>query len=71
MLDNRIIADLMTYHPPDTNLYSTTGCKKVDTYVKYRMSEQELAEESKAESDKAYNEEGDKLTEKVKSKTDL
>lgn len=30
---------MLTYWPADLKLYSTTGCKKVDTFVKFRMTE--------------------------------
>lgn len=36
---HRKIADMLTYWPADVKLYSTTGCKKVDSFVKYRISE--------------------------------
>jgi len=49
------IADMLSYWPDDLKLYSTTGCKKVHSFVKYRIAELEL-ENFKDEDDEAENE---------------
>ncbi|ODM98308.1 Torsin-1B [Orchesella cincta] len=50
------IADLLTYWPADVKLYSTTGCKKVDSFVKYRMAQINLDKEEPQDEDEIYEE---------------
>ncbi|CAL8143743.1 unnamed protein product [Orchesella dallaii] len=59
------VANLMTYWPADLKLYSTTGCKKVDSYVKYRMAQLNLDRESDGFDDEDMEEDDEY------SKTDL